>query len=66
MKLSLSIVGTAKIESGCNTRCKSFCSVMIAPCAKWTALMHRLENNLRLWGRQKFNFWLYHICQTRV
>ena len=55
MRVSLSVLGAAKTESGYNTRCKSFCSAMIGACAKWAALRNRPENNFRLWGRWKFN-----------
>ena len=55
MKVSLSVLGAAKTESGYNTRFKSFFSAMIGSCAKWTALMNRPENNFQLWGRRKFN-----------
>ena len=66
MKVSLSVLGAAKTESGYNARCKSFCSATIDVCAKWTALMNRPENSFQLWGRREFNFRPNHICQTTV
>ena len=45
MRVCLSVLGAAKIESGYNARCISFWSVMVGACAGWTALMNRLENN---------------------
>ena len=38
MRVCLSVLGAAKTESGYNTRCKSFCFVMIGTYAKWAAL----------------------------
>ena len=55
MKVNLPVQGAAKTERGYNTHCKSFCFAMIGASAKLTALMNRLENNFRLWGRRKFN-----------
>ena len=60
MKVCLSVLGAAKTERGNNTCCKSFCSAMFGPCAKWTALMNQLENNFQLWGCWKFSFWPNH------
>ena len=44
-KVCLSVLGAAKIKSGYNTRCMSFCSAMTGTCAKLTVLMNWPENN---------------------
>ena len=55
MKVSLSVLGAAKTDSGYNTLCKSFCSATIGTCTKWTVNEPSREQ-FPIWGHQKFNF----------
>ena len=55
VKVCLSVLGVTKTESEYNAHCKWICSTMIDTCAKWTALIDRPENNLRLWSLRKIN-----------
>ena len=65
MKVGLSVLGTAKTESGYHTRCKSLF------CNDWRMRQIDCVNEptgkqFSIYGRRKFNLWPNHTCQTRV